>query len=125
MPPKIISIEANIGAGKSTLLSNLASRGFTVAYEPVEEWTRGENILQRMYEDPKRLMLSFQCLTLTTRDHALREVLKQHTHKDNVIFVERAPGLSDLHIFVKLAMRDGNLTPLVECIRLPPHRNDV
>ena len=98
MPPKIISIEANIGAGKSTLLSNLASRGFTVAYEPVEEWTRGENILQRMYEDPKRLMLSFQCLTLTTRDHALREVLKQHTHKDNVIFVERAWAQRSPHL---------------------------
>ena len=116
MSPKIISIEANIGAGKSTLLNRLEKRGYTVVYEPIDEWTHGDNLLQHMYQDPKRYMLTFQTYALTTRVKALREALSRHNHKDEVIFVERAPGISDLHIFIKLAMQDGNMTPLEQCV---------
>ena len=93
MSPKIISIEANIGAGKSTLLSRLKARGYTVVPEPIEAWTAGENALQRMYEDPKRYMLTFQTLALTTRVTALREALSHTTHtKATRSFVSVDPG---------------------------------
>ena len=123
MAPKIISIEANIGAGKSTLLNSLKARGYTVAPEPIEAWTAGENALQRMHEDPKRYMLTFQTLALTTRVAALRarEVLSHHAHKGDVVFVERAPGISDLHIFVRHAIQEGHMTPLEQSVYASLH----
>ena len=115
MAPKIISIEANIGAGKSTLLNSLKARGYTVVPEPIEAWTAGENALQRMYEDPKRHMFTFQTLALTTRVSALREALTRPSHKDNVVFCERGPGISE-HIFIKLAIQEGHMTPLEQSV---------
>ena len=88
MSPKIISIEANIGAGKSTLLNRLEKRGYTVVYEPIDEWTHGDNLLQHMYQDPKRYMLTFQTYALTTRVKALREALSRHNHKDEERYME-------------------------------------
>lgn len=109
-PPKIISIEACIGAGKSTLLKALEDRGYTVLYEPINNWENwhGTNPLQEMYTSDK--MLHFQLLALATRARSIKQLLLHDSgfHKGNFIFVERLAGISE-NIFMKIALEDGKL----------------
>ena len=110
--PKIISIEACIGAGKSTLLERIQQRGYTVVYEPLNQWENwhGTNPLKQMYTDPSK-MLHFQLLALSTRAELINDLLKNtsNSHKDDIIFVERLAGISE-DIFMEIALQDGKLT---------------
>ena len=110
--PKIISIEACIGAGKSTLLQRIEDRGYTVVYEPINQWENwyGTNPLKEMYMDDSK-MLHFQLLALTTRVDSIKSLLSNSSssHKDNTIFVERLAGISE-DIFMQIALQDSKLT---------------
>ena len=112
--PKIISIEALIGAGKSTLLQRIEDRGYTVVYEPINQWENwyGTNPLKEMYmDDSNSKMLHFQLLALATRTDSIKSLLRNSSssHKDNTIFVERLAGISE-DIFMQIALQDGKLT---------------
>ena len=56
--PFRVVVEGNIGSGKSTFLEHFKkfSDCVDIIDEPVEEWRniKGHNLLQMMYEDPKR-----------------------------------------------------------------------
>ena len=110
--PKIISIEALIGAGKSTLLQRIEDRGYTVVYEPINQWENwyGTNPLKEMYMDDSK-MLHFQLLALSTRTDSIKSLLRNssNSHKNDVIFVERLAGISE-DIFMQIALQDGKLT---------------
>lgn len=62
-----ICIEGNIGAGKSTVLSILRNLGVITREEPIDVW-RGvdENLLEKLYEDPKKYSFAFQKLAIET-----------------------------------------------------------
>ena len=65
-----VVIEGNIGCGKSTLLSQFENeRNIQVLPEPVEKWQNlsGCNLLQRLYENPKRWAFQFQNYVQLTR----------------------------------------------------------
>ena len=110
--PKIISIESCIGAGKSTLLERIQQRGYTVVYEPLNQWENwyGKNPLKEMYTDCSK-MLHFQLLALSTRATIIKDLLKNtsNSHKDDIIFVERLAGISE-EIFMQIALQDGKTT---------------
>jgi deoxyadenosine/deoxycytidine kinase len=116
MNGKIISIEADIGAGKSTflrLLNTYYGDKICVIYEPLEEWLRqtndkGENILQLMYQDPKRWSYTFQHNAFLTR------VQKIERERDDtkIIVTERSP-LSDYNVFAKM-LKDQGLVDSLE-----------
>ena len=64
--PFTILVEGNIGSGKSTYMKHCYDHGtgVDIIMEPVDKWTdlnaTGLNLLQMMYEDPKRWSLVFQ-----------------------------------------------------------------
>ena len=64
--PFTVLVEGNIGSGKSTYMKHCYDHGtgVDIIMEPVDKWTdlnaTGLNLLQMMYEDPKRWSLVFQ-----------------------------------------------------------------
>ena len=56
-----IVIDGNIGSGKTTQLGRLASNGWTVKYEPIEQWP-----LELFYSDMERWGFLFQIVVLQT-----------------------------------------------------------
>ncbi|XP_065900504.1 deoxynucleoside kinase-like [Dysidea avara] len=64
-----IAVEGNIASGKSTLLRMFAKQySAKELAEPVKKWQNlgGENVLDRMYQDPKRWSYLFQSYVLLT-----------------------------------------------------------
>ena len=59
-----VVVEGNIGAGKTTFLQPFKKNEnlVQVVTEPVEKWRnlQGHNLLQKMYENPKRWSFEFQ-----------------------------------------------------------------
>lgn len=91
-----ISIGGSIGCGKSTLLDLLKKDGYTVFFEPVDEWKH----LHKFYEDKKRWSFTFQMEVLNSFQQ-----LKQED-----IICERSPWES-YHIFSKMLLENGCMTP--------------
>ena len=62
--PYTVIVEGNIGAGKTTFLQPFLKHEkiVQVCTEPVEKWRnlQGHNLLQKMYEDPKRWSFELQ-----------------------------------------------------------------
>ena len=99
MPPSIhICIEGSIGAGKSTLLKKLykyfkdnTAQDWYKLPEPLDVWTsygpRKENLLDKMYKDPKTYGFLFQSMVLNSRV----EQFKNYRHnKHSFLLVERS-----------------------------------
>lgn len=64
-----IFIEGNIGAGKSTLIDFLKKQSFIKTHpEPVAKWqnVNGFNLLNLLYEDPKKYSFLFQSYAMLT-----------------------------------------------------------
>jgi len=57
-----LAIEGNIGAGKSTIMKKFHTRNadYPVKLEPIEDWTKEENLLQKLYESPKEYAFIFE-----------------------------------------------------------------
>jgi deoxyadenosine/deoxycytidine kinase len=98
-----ICVVGNVGAGKSVALEALAAAGYAVSPEPVEQWG---DLLDKMYEDPKKYGLAF----------SLRVLLDMHGVPDaapdaekGVVVVERSP-LCNRHVFTQLLHNDGSLS---------------
>ena len=62
--PYTVIVEGNIGAGKTTFLEPFKKHEslVQVCTEPVDKWRdlQGHNLLQKMYEDPKRWSFELQ-----------------------------------------------------------------
>ena len=62
--PYTVIVEGNIGAGKTTFLQPFLKHEkiVQVCTEPVEKWRnlQGHNLLQKMYQDPKRWSFELQ-----------------------------------------------------------------
>ena len=69
--PFTVLVEGNIGSGKSTYLKHFYSHraDVDIITEPVNKWTdlnaTGHNLLQMMYEDPKRQVKSSHAYILS------------------------------------------------------------
>jgi len=74
--PFTVSVEGNIGSGKSTYLKHFSrwNDRVDIIMEPVDKWRNlnSHNLLQMMYEDPKRWSLTFQTYVQLT-------MLQNHT----------------------------------------------
>ena len=107
-----IIIEGNIACGKSALLTQL--KGLprcTILPEPIEKWknwVNGEktkvNMLQLMYDNPKKYMRDFQLIVLKTagENHNLKT-------RSRLKIMERSI-YSGRYAFIEMAYHDGNLT---------------
>jgi deoxynucleoside kinase len=78
--PFTVVVEGNIGSGKSTFLEHFRpwSDEVELITEPVAAWRnlKGHNLLQQMYEEPKRWSFPFQTYTQLT-------FVKNHTKKSD------------------------------------------
>jgi len=74
--PFTVLVEGNIGCGKTTFLQHFSKFSHVdVLKEPVDRWrdVNGHNLLQLMYEDPKRWAMPFQSyVQLTMLEHHLQ-----------------------------------------------------
>lgn len=104
--PFIVSIEGNIGAGKSTMLKFFESYSdVELLAEPVDQWTdmQGHNLLQQLYQDPKRWSFQFQSYVQLSR----LQLLKQPTNC-SVKIIERSIQ-NNRYCFLENAKKEGSL----------------
>jgi deoxyadenosine/deoxycytidine kinase len=86
-----VFVEGNIGSGKSTLLSYFEKiPDIGVVPEPVAVWKDfvGENLLQKLYEDPKTWVFRFQVFVQQTLMDALEK--KAAVDPAKVLICERS-----------------------------------
>jgi len=105
--PFIVSIEGNIGAGKSTMLKHFQKYSdVEIVPEPVAEWcdVKGHNLLQKLYEDPKRWSFQFQSYVQLTR----LQLLNKRT-TSSVKIIERSIQ-NNRFCFLENAKKDGSLS---------------
>lgn len=106
--PLTISVEGNIGAGKSTFLDLFEEDGIEVVKEPIHLWQNvgnsGENLLSRMYQNPKENSFLFQMFVLLTN---LKTHMRHRLYGRRARIVERFMGSN---CFIKKSHIDGNLT---------------
>jgi deoxyadenosine/deoxycytidine kinase len=118
---KLITIEGCIGSGKSTLISILISilkvkDNILIIPEPIERWegikdSKGKNILEAFYDNPKENGYSFQMIALLTRRQILikmtnkARILEAKIGKEVFLLTERTI-YSDYNIFAKMLHKD-------------------
>ncbi|MCL4123810.1 UNVERIFIED_CONTAM: hypothetical protein GTU68_061870 [Idotea baltica] len=100
--PFTVSVEGNIGSGKSTFLKYFSEMpGVTTYQEPIDRWTNvaGHNLLQKLYENPKRWSFLFQSYIQLTRlqihldnSNPGVKLIERSLHNNRFCFVE-----SDFH----------------------------
>ena len=104
--PLTILIEGNIGSGKSTFLKHFEKfKNVKVITEPVHKWRdlKGDNLLQRMYENPERWSLVFQTYVQLT-------MLEQHTDRcDEEVKIMERSLYSARYCFVEDLFKTGKM----------------
>lgn len=111
MSNKFVIIEGNIGAGKSTLIDNLSKshEGSSRVDEPYAEWEKVGTI-QAVYNDPKKYSFESQIHFIATRLINFHKIVEK-AKSGSTIFSDRS-GYSDRYCFMKIAVDNGNLTPM-------------
>lgn len=94
-----ISIGGSIGCGKSTILDKLQKDGYTVFFEPLDEWKH----LPKFYENKERWSFTFQMEVL----NSFQQLKQENEH---CVICERSPWES-YHIFSKMLLESGCMTP--------------
>jgi len=118
--PTIISIEGNIGAGKTTLINQLAEEliknntKVIIAPEPIEQWTNiyvlgsstGQfNILEAMYENPKKYCFPFQIWADYTKEKTYKKAIES-ADDDTIVLLERTLE-TNKEIFTRSHLAEG------------------
>jgi len=105
--PYTVIVEGNIGSGKTTFLQPFMKHKnlVEVCPEPVEKWQnlQGHNLLQKLYEDPKRWAFLFQTYIQLT-------MLQEHNKPCNapVKIMERSL-LSARYCFIENLFETGTM----------------
>ena len=118
------SIEGNIGSGKTTLLKNIIKclnlskknrymPKYEIQHEPLSTWENikdndNKNMLELVYEDPKKYGFAFQVLAMTTFFNKQNTQNTQNTQEQNLkntILMERSIE-STYHVFTKMAIEE-------------------
>ena len=104
--PLTIMVEGNIGSGKSTFLKHFEKfKNVKVITEPVHKWRdlKGDNLLQRMYENPERWAFVFQTYVQLT-------MLEQHTDRcDEEVKIMERSLYSARYCFVENLFKAGKM----------------
>lgn len=109
----IIGLEGNVGAGKSTLLKKISAKypHVTVIQEDLDTWNSytsdGVPLLEAFYKDPQKLGFVTQMAILLSRHKANLNIDRRSTR---TTVLERTMT-ADVHIFGKLGLRQGNISP--------------
>jgi deoxyadenosine/deoxycytidine kinase len=106
-----ILIEGNIASGKSTVIKLLEKklegqvRTFT---EPLDDWTNfcGENLLQKMYEDPQNNSFLFQ----TFVQYTMAKIQFEET--PNLIKIAERSLISERYVFIEAIRVLNFISPL-------------
>ena len=102
-----ICIEGNIACGKSTLLEAIINfPDIAILPEPIEKWKNynGKNMLELMYQNPKKYMYDFQILGQDT-------ISENHNFiTDKKIKIMERSIYSERYVFIEMAYHDSNLT---------------
>lgn len=102
--PFTVAVEGNVGSGKTTFLQHfIKNNNVAVFAEPIDMWRNcnGYNLLELMYQDPKKWSFTFQSYVQLT-------MLRQHQKKviQPVKLMERSL-YSARYCFVEKLSRDG------------------
>ena len=105
----IISIEGNIGCGKEAVLRQLERDGFSVALEPVDQWTsaNGVNLLHLGVTQPdlyRHHLNTWVLLTLHNRDRNL----------DSGLHVVERSLFSNRYVFARVLEPNPDTKPTIE-----------
>lgn len=105
--PYTVIVEGNIGAGKTTFLQPFLKHEkiVQVCTEPVEKWRnlQGHNLLQKMYQDPKRWSFELQSYIQLT-------MVQEHMKPCNVpVKMMERSLLSARYCFVENLFNTGKL----------------
>ena len=102
--PFLVCIEGNIGCGKSTVLRELRARGFTVFFEPIEDW---KFIFPQFCEQPQKHCFTFQVQVVASFADQMWQTMEQArvANKSNLIFFERS--IASAETFVRSAVSNG------------------
>ena len=109
----IIGLEGNIGAGKSTLLRRIAQifPEVEVVPEDIAAWNNytvdQKPLLAAYYDEPQKHGFKTQMAILLSRHKANQRAAASPQH----VFVHERTMIADVHIFGKLGVSQGNLTP--------------
>lgn len=106
-----VLIEGNIASGKSTIIELLKNKLGDVAQvhcEPLHEWTNfcGENLLQQMYEDPRKNSFLFQ----TFVQYTMAKI--QFEEAPNKIKITERSLTSERFVFIEAIRILKHITPL-------------
>jgi len=105
----VVAIEGNIGSGKSTMINYFKQfDDIQVHAEPLEKWqdVNGENLLAKLYEDPKRWSFQFQSYVQLTRMQIATQGLAPGK---STKVIERSVQ-NNRFCFLELTKQVGNLT---------------
>ena len=105
-------VEGGIGAGKSTFLKVINTfLNAQVVYEPHKMWqnVRGENLLERFYEDTERWAYTFQTYAFITRILEREKAALTNRHPFQIL--ERSV-YSDRYCFAKNCFELGTMNAL-------------
>jgi len=99
--PFTVLVEGNIGCGKTTFLQHFSQfNNVNVLKEPIEKWQNvdGNNLLQLLYEDPKRWSMVFQTYAmLTILENHLNAAQHPITLIERSIFSAQYVFIENLH----------------------------
>ena len=106
--PFVVAVEGNIGSGKSTMINYFKNfNDIQIHPEPIEKWQNlnGQNLLEKLYTDPKRWSFQFQSYIQLTRLQELKAPMKEGK---TVRLLERSIQ-SNKYCFLELAKDNKNL----------------
>ena len=106
-----VLIEGNIASGKSTVIDILKNKLGEVAQvhtEPLQEWTNfcGENLLQQMYENPKKNSFMFQTFVQYTMTKIQLE------QAPNKVKITERSLLSERYVFIEAIRILKHISPI-------------
>ena len=107
----LVFVDGNVACGKSTLIRSLNTHygdEILVLAEPIHLWrnVKGENLLARMYENPKKNGFAFQSYVLYTQMKRLEEAV---CSDKKIVVLERSLEVT-ISVFVQNLVERGYMS---------------
>jgi deoxyadenosine/deoxycytidine kinase len=116
---RFFSIDGNVGSGKSTFLEKIKSHyagndNIIILPEPVSVWDsikdkQDVTMLQKFYADQQKYAFSFQMMAYISRLALIRDIVRKHPNRENLILISERCLYTDKHVFAKMLYDQGKI----------------